>query len=288
MEKKLSLKELLRGKIARLGLKEIFPAAATGKQFSRVRVHLINRKNISVKKNNIPTIAIITPLALNQFCNIKEKHCRKMPDNLFQRDYCLIILSNISSIPDFLKKPAAKYDLPIAASKYDEHYLKSILQEVIREKYRETILIHGVILDAEGKGILITGDSGIGKTTAVLKAAVNDYYWVADDVAVIKRNSSGELIAGGHKKIDKYLYTESSGIIPVVSLLEPNRIRTKTKLVAIINIVRTKGRKILIAKGEKIILGIKLTSLSVNLPSTSFFDDNLLKISVREILKDNS
>jgi len=167
------------------------------------------------------------------------------------------------------------------------HYLKSILQDIIREKYLETILIHGMILDVEGKGILITGDSGIGKTTAVLKAAVNDYYWVADDVAVIKRNRKGELIAGGHKNIKKYLHTESSGIIPVITLLKPDRIKTKTILVAVINIVRTKERIITMTKGEKIILGNKLTSLSINIPFTSFFDDNLLKKSVRHLFKDD-
>ncbi len=158
---------------------------------------------------------------------------------------------------------------------------------MIREKFLGTILVHGVILEVEGRGILITGDSGIGKTTAVLKAAASYCYWVADDVAVIIRNRKGELITRGHKKINRFLHTESTGIIHVDNLLETDRIKEQTKLVAIIKIEKKRTRDIRITKGEKNILGIKLVCLSINIPSTSFFDENLLKKSVRQLFKDD-
>ncbi len=287
MKKILSLKELLQGKIVRLGIKEIFPAAGMGKQFSQLNVHLVNRMKYSSKKNIVPTIAIVTPLVLSQLLAMKEKLCRQMSDILFKKNFCFIILSNSLSIPDFLKNSAANYDLPIAASKYDEHHLKSLLREVIREKIMETILVHGVILESKGKGILITGDSGIGKTTAVLKSMASEYYWVADDVAVIKRNKKGELIAGGHKKINRYIHTETDGIIAVVNVIESDRIKTKTKLCAVINIEKYGIGDIIITECKKSILGMKLACLSIIIPSTSFFDENLLKKSVGQLFKDD-
>ena len=287
MKNKLSLKEIFRGKIVRLGIKEIFPAAGWGKQLSKINVRLINRIPFASHKNNIPTIAIITPLALSPSCMMREELCRQMADNLFKKNICFLVLSSSLSIPAFLTNHAANYDIPIAASKYDEHHVKSILREVIREKFMETILFHGVIMEAKGKGILITGESGIGKTTAVLKSIANDYYWVADDVAVVKRNKKGELIGRGHKKINRYIHTETTGIIPVGNLLKPERIKVNTKLAAIIKIEKKRIRDIRITKGEKKILGIKLACLCINIPSTGFFDENLLKKSLRKLSKDN-
>jgi serine kinase of HPr protein (carbohydrate metabolism regulator) len=283
MKKKLYLKEIFQGKIIRLGIKEIIPVAGLGKELTAINIRLINRAPFSSLKKNTPTLAIITPQALNQLWIMRKCLCRQMLDNIFKKNIVFIVLSSSLSIPCFLKKHTANNDIPIAASKYDEYYLQSILRELIREKFQETISVPGVILEAKGKGILITGDSGIGKTTAALQSVAKDYYWVADDVAVIKRNKKGELIACGHKKINRYIHTETTGIISVGNLINPDRIKVNTKLAAIIKIEKTRIRDIRITKGEKKILGIRLTCLHINIPSTSFFDENLLKKSLRKL-----
>ncbi|HCX02729.1 MAG TPA: HPr(Ser) kinase/phosphatase, partial [Syntrophaceae bacterium] len=48
--------------------------------------------------------------------------------------------------------------------------------------------VHGVVLELGGRGILITGPSGIGKTTAAMQAVGEGYAWIADDVAMIRKN----------------------------------------------------------------------------------------------------
>ncbi len=287
MKKKLSLKEIFRGRIIRLGIKEIFPAIGLDKELTAINILLISQIPFPAKKNNAPTIAIITPQALNQLCLLGQNVCRQMLENIFKKNICFLVLSSSLCIPSFLKKHTANYNIPSAASKYDEHYLRSILRELIREKFAKAISVHGVILEAKGKGILITGASGIGKTTAALNSVANDYYWVADDIAVIKRNKKGELIAGGHKKINSYIHTETTGIMPVGKLIKPDRIKKNTRLAAMIKIEKTGTRYIRIRKGETKILGNKLTCLHIKIPSSGFFDENLLKKSLRQLPKDN-
>ena len=287
MKKKLSLKEIFQGSSGRLGIKEIFPFSGLEKEVTAIDIRLINQIPFASLKKNNSTIAIITPQALNQLRVKGENHCRQMPDNIFKNHIVLLILSRSLSIPVFLKKHTANIDIPFAASKYDEYYLRSLLKALIREKLQEIISIHGVVLEVKGKGILITGASGIGKTTAAFQSVVKDYYWVADDVAVIKRNKSGELIAAGHKKINNYIHTEATGIIPVGNLLDSGRIKMNTKLVAIVEVEKAGIRDIRVTKGEKEILGIKLTCLHINIPSTSYFNENLLKKTIRQLSKDN-
>jgi serine kinase of HPr protein (carbohydrate metabolism regulator) len=283
MKKRLSLKELFQGSIVGLGIKEIFPLAGLKKEFAAVNIRLINRIPVVPLKKNNSTIAIITPQALNKLRLMGENLCRQRPDNIFKEHFVFLILSRSLSIPFFLKKHTANIDIPIAASKYDEHHLQSLLIALIREKLQGTISIHGVVLEAKGQGILITGASGIGKTTAALKSVLKDYYWVADDVAVIKRNKRGELIAGGHKKIKDYIHTEATGITPIGNLLDSGRTKMNTKLNAIIEVEKAEIRDIRVTKGEKEILGIKLTCLRINIPTAGYFNENLLKKTLRQL-----
>lgn len=282
MKKTLSLEEFFQGKITRLGIEEILPPSFIGRQkhFSKINIRLINRIPYSPLKDNNPTIAIVSTRVLSKFC-LKQY-------SILKDKFVFLILAESSTIPAELKKYYAGLDVTVAASKYDEHYLRSLLQELIREKFQETVFVHGVLLEAAGKGILITGASGIGKTTAVLKTAAKDYYWVADDVAVIKKNKHGELIAAGHKKISNYLHTEATGIIPVVSLLKPEGIKKSTKLAAVVEVEKAATYDFpFIIKGEKDILGKKMICFHINIPSAGYFNENLLETAIAQLSEDN-
>jgi len=104
---------------------------------------------------------------------------------------------------------------------------------------------------------------------------------------VIKRSKEGDLIARGHKKICNFLYIEATGIIPVGKLLKSDRIKVKTKLAAVVEIEKADIRDIRMTKGEKEVLGVKLTSIHMNIPSTSYFNENLLKKALGQLSKDN-
>lgn len=287
MIKKLSLKEIIQGKIISLGIKGIIPGAGLGKQLFKINIRLINRLPLPLLKNNVPTIAIINPQIFSQPHVASETVSKQVVDNFRKNNIVFLFLADSSSVPVFFKNLAADNDISVAASKYDRYYLRSLLKALLREKFQETVCVHGVIMEAKGRGVLFTGESGIGKTTAVLKAITKDYCWVADDVVVIKRNKDGQLIAGGHKKIKSYLHTEATGIVSVRKLLKPERIKEKTKLTAVVEVEKAGIRNVRMIKGEKKILGVKLTCLHINIPSTGYFDKNLLKKAVTQISKDN-
>jgi len=177
-------------------------------------------------------------------------------------------------------------NIPVAASEYNEYYLRSILKAIIREKLQNIIYLHGVLLEADGKGVLITGASGIGKTTAALNFASKEYCWVADDVVVIKKNAKGKLIAGGHKKTRDYIHTEITGIIPAAGVFDMDRIKRNTRLAAVIETAKTDTKSVLLTKEKKEILGMELPCLRVNIPSAGYFDKNLLKKSLELLFKD--
>lgn len=268
-----------------LGIREVYPVTELEKEITSIKIRLIKRiHSASIRKKKDSSIAVINPQTLSQLYNMEKKYLWKKLDDIFNKGCVCLIVSESLSIPDILRKYAVQKSVPIAASKYDEHHLTSILKALIREKIQEIVYLHGVVLEAEGRGILITGASGIGKTTAALRSIKDGYYWIADDITLIRKNKRGELVARGHKRIKDYVHTAATGIIPAVSLLDPGRIKAMTKLAAVIQVERTGIRKWRIRKGEKEILDIKLPCLYLNISPAGYFNENLLQKSMKELM----
>ena len=97
---------------------------------------------------------------------------------------------------EMMIKVAKEYGVPDATSEF--------MAEVIRwlgTVLAPSITIHGVLVDVFGEGILITGESGIGKSEAALELIRRGHRLVSDDVVEIKRVSKKSLIgtSGSYK-----------------------------------------------------------------------------------------
>ncbi len=153
----------------------------------------------------------------------------------------------------------------------------------VRHEIKKSVSLHGVALEIAGRGILITGASGIGKTTSAMRAMVSGYFWIADDLAVINKDSNGALIMTGHKKIKKYLHTEQTGIIEVNRVLPPSWIKSKTRLDGIIDVVRTDGEMVCYGMSEEEILEKRLPCFRISIPRTGYFNQNLLDFAAKKL-----
>ena len=152
---------------------------------------------------------------------------------------------------------------------------------------QEMINFHGVALEFNQMGILITGASGIGKTTSALRVVQEGHYWIADDIVVVKRNQKGELIVRGHAKIKKLLHTKKTGIVPVKEILDSNRIKNQTNLAGIIEVRNAFISGCSSVTEEIEILGTKLPCLQIRIPSPGYFNKNLLKKAILQLQKDS-
>jgi serine kinase of HPr protein (carbohydrate metabolism regulator) len=286
MKKKMTLKEMFQGSSSALGIKEIFFNAGFKKEISEIKIRFINKIPFVISKNTPPFIGIISPQALSQLSMIDVYKCGKIQECLFPRELRFLFITNSSAIPVLFKKYLNKYKISVAVSGFDKYYLKSCLIRLLREKLQETVCFHGAVFETRGKGILLTGVSGIGKTTAILDYVRKNNYWVADDFALVNKNYKGELVARSHKKIRNLLHTSKMGIISVQKLLAPDRVKKNTRLSAVIEVTRDETSNYLMTRGKKQILKCPLPCLHIKIPQGSYFDKNLLKKCTEEISKD--
>ena len=130
---------------------------------------------------------------------------------------CLIYSRGFIPDEDVLAQ-CSHYDVPCMVS---EQSTSDLMAEVIRwlkVKLAPSISIHGVLVDVFGEGVLIMGESGIGKSEAALELIKRGHRLVTDDVVQI-RKVSDETIIGSAPDITKhFIELRGIGIIDVKSL----------------------------------------------------------------------
>jgi HPr kinase/phosphorylase len=108
---------------------------------------------------------------------------------------------------------------------------------VQREKTGRTITVHGVLVQASGLGVLMTGDSGIGKTACGLDLVARGCLWIADDAVVLERREDA-LYGRGHERTKNLIAIRGRGILDVRSLLRDEVLLDETRVHLIIQFIR--------------------------------------------------
>lgn len=115
-------------------------------------------------------------------------------------------------------KLAEKYEVPIFTTKMTT---SDFMAEVIRwlnVELAPCISIHGVLVDVYGEGILIMGESGIGKSEAALELVKRGHRLVTDDVVEIRKVSDETLIGQSPEITRHFIELRGIGIIDVKTL----------------------------------------------------------------------
>lgn len=117
------------------------------------------------------------------------------------------------------------YGVPCMVS---EKKTSDLMAEVIRwlnVKLAPCISVHGVLVDVYGEGVLITGESGIGKSEAALELIKRGHRLVTDDVVEIRRVSEDTLVGSAPDITKHFIELRGIGIVDVKSLFGASSVR---------------------------------------------------------------
>ena len=158
-----------------------------------------------------------------------------VPPSLFRNISCLAL--SAQRITVFLRQFSERTEMPIFSSCYDDSLLHSRLTGLLRERGERQVMVHGVLVRVWGLGVLLLGESGIGKTACGLALMGKGNRWVADDAVVLE--GRGDAVYGrGHQRTAGRIAVRGREVLRAADLLGAGRLLQETRVDALIRLVR--------------------------------------------------
>lgn len=130
---------------------------------------------------------------------------------------CVLYARGIKPDEDMISH-CVHYGVPCLGTEQSTTYITSELVRWLNVQLAPVISIHGVLVDVYGEGVLITGDSGIGKSEAALELVKRGHRLVSDDVVEIRKVSQQTLVGTAPDITKHFIELRGIGIIDVKAL----------------------------------------------------------------------
>ena len=188
------------------------------------------------------------------------------PKVLSEKTPCIVFCRDLRPDEIFLET-AVKNKVPVLLT---QKSTSAFMAEIIRwlnVKLAPCISVHGVLVDVYGEGVLITGESGIGKSEAALELIKRGHRLVADDAVEIRRVSDKTLVGSSPANIRHFMELRGVGIINARRIFGMGSVKMTEKVDMVISLEPWEKTKVYDRMGMTDeymeILGNKVPSLTI-------------------------
>ncbi|NIK12530.1 HPr(Ser) kinase/phosphatase [Alkalibacillus almallahensis] len=147
-----------------------------------------------------------------------------------------IVITRAMDVPPTLIEAADAAGVPVMRSLHKTTQVISRLTNYLETKFAPTTAVHGVLVDIYGVGVLITGNSGIGKSETALELVKRGHRLVADDNVEIRQEDYDTLIGNPPNLIEHLLEIRGLGIINVMTLFGAGAVRNFKRISLVANL----------------------------------------------------
>lgn len=164
-----------------------------------------------------------------------ERKREVYPRVLTQQIPCIVFCRDLQPDEIFLEV-AKSNNVPVLST---DMSTSAFMAEIIRwlnVKLAPCISVHGVLVDVYGEGVLITGESGIGKSEAALELIKRGHRLVSDDVVEIRKVSDDTLVGTAPDITRHFIELRGIGIIDVKSLFGVSSVMDTTNITLVIRL----------------------------------------------------
>ncbi|GEM03920.1 HPr kinase/phosphorylase [Halolactibacillus miurensis] len=148
---------------------------------------------------------------------------------------CIVITRGMD-IPKEIIEACNEKGVPLLRSPYKTTRVVSRLTNFLEARFAPFTAIHGVLVDIHGVGVMIMGQSGVGKSETALELVKRGHRLVADDSVEIRQEDYDRLIGTSPKLIEHLLEIRGLGIINVMTLFGASAVRSHKEIDYVINL----------------------------------------------------
>ncbi len=155
---------------------------------------------------------------------------------------CMIICRGMLPSPDMMEL-AAKYDTALLRTNQVTTRFIANAMNYLNKCLAPRATLHGVLVDVYGMGVLITGESGVGKSEAALELVRRGHQLVADDVVDVCRITENRLVGEAPEMVRHLMEIRGIGIIDIKAMYGISAVLTSKTIDMIIHLEPWKEKK---------------------------------------------
>jgi len=190
-------------------------------------------------------------------------------ERLFESKPAALIVADGVAPPPALLDAATRTHTPLFTSPLPAPRVIEKLTRYLAKALAESLERHGVFMDVLGVGVLITGESGVGKSELALELISRGHGLVADDVVEISRIAAGTLEGRCPAMLKDFLEVRGLGVLNMRTIFGETAVRRKMKLRLITHLERPQAGKaspaerLPLAEVSEDILGVTIRKVTI-------------------------
>jgi len=164
-------------------------------------------------------------------------------EKIFSFDIPAIVITRNLDIPFEFIRLSKKYKIPILRTALETGRFRTELSKYLEEALAPSVIKHGVLMNVLGMGVLILGESSIGKSECALELIKRGHLLVADDIVEIKKHAPDALEGSGGELIRHHMEIRGVGIIDIKNLFGISAVMDSTKIELVVQLEEWQGEK---------------------------------------------
>jgi HPr kinase/phosphorylase len=165
----------------------------------------------------------------------EEKAADRLDDFFSKKPVAVVICRNLE-VSDIYEAAAKKYGVPLYRSSESTSAFTLALIAFLNLHLAPRITRHGVLVEVYGEGILLLGESGVGKSETAIELVKRGHRLIADDAVEIRRVSSKSLVGSAPDNIRHFIELRGIGIINASRIFGAGAVKLTEKIDLVINI----------------------------------------------------
>lgn len=187
---------------------------------------------------------------------------------LSQSNIACIIVADDADVPASIRTLASVTNTPIFCSPYPSLEVIWLLRTYLGRVLATTRTMHGVLLDVLGLGVLITGESGVGKSELALELISRGHGLVADDVVELRRIAPETLEGNCPPMLRDFLEVRGLGVLNIRTIFGETAVRRRKNMKLIVYLQNLNGTAV---------------NFTERLP-ISHLNENIMNVDIRKVV----
>ena len=183
-------------------------------------------------------VQILGEREVSYLSNATPEDCARRIARIVTLEPPVLVLADAQTPPDALVSMCERAQIPLFSTYESSAFVIDVLRAYLSKHFADRVTMHGVFMDILGLGVMITGESGLGKSELGLELISRGNGLVADDAVDLFRINQATIEGRCPELLQNLLEVRGIGLLDIRAIFGETAVRRKMRLKLIVHLVR--------------------------------------------------